>query len=83
MPQREELHKLVETLPAQELHAALRYMQYLCGQLPAGNGVLVVDDPEHGPDAPETPEEQAAWRDYEAHLASSMKTLADDLVADD
>jgi hypothetical protein len=81
MPQREELHKLVEALPAQELHAALRYMQFLCGQ-PIGGGVLVVDDPDHAPDAPETPEEQAAWKDYEAHLASNVKTLHDDLEGD-
>jgi hypothetical protein len=79
MPQREDLHKLIEALPAQELHTALRFLQFLCGPAHAANGVLVVDDPDHGPDAPESPEEVAAWKDYEAHLASSMKTLHDDL----
>jgi hypothetical protein len=54
-------------------------LQFLCGPAHAANGVLVVDDPDHGPDAPESPEEVAAWKDYEAHLASSMKTLHDDL----
>lgn len=69
MPQREEMHKLIELLPESEVRPALRYLQYLCGMAPAKAGVLVVDDPGHEPEAPESPEEQAAWRDYERHLA--------------
>jgi hypothetical protein len=78
MPQREDLHKLIEALPAQELQAALRYLQFLCGPAHAANGILVVDDPDHAPDAPETPEEQAAWRDYEAHL-HKLRPLEEEL----
>jgi hypothetical protein len=69
MPQREELHQLIELIPAHELHTALRFMQFLCGVSAAAAKVIVVDDPNHAPDLPETPEEQAAWRDYEANLA--------------
>ena len=79
MPHREEMHRLVELIPPPELHTALRFLQFLCGAERPEAKVIVVDDPDHAPEAPETPEEQAAWRDYEAHLASSIKTLHTDL----
>jgi hypothetical protein len=69
MPHRDELHRLIELIPAHELHTAMRFMQFLCGVGPHAAQIIVVDDPDHAPDAPETPEEQAAWRDYEANLA--------------
>lgn len=69
MPQREELHRLVDLIPPHELHTAQRFLQYLCGMKLPEEGVLVVDDPDHAPDGPESPEEVAAWRDYELHLA--------------
>ena len=78
MPHREELHRLVELVPPQELQTAVRFLQFLCGGAPPPAHVLVVDDPDHAPEAPESPEEQEAWRDYEQHL-SKVKPLVLDL----
>jgi hypothetical protein len=63
---KDDLHRLVDTLPEQELHAALRYMEYLHD---VGSDELVgalLEAPED--DEPITTEEaegaDEAWQEY-------------------
>ena len=63
---KDDLHRLVDTLPEQELHAALRYMEYLHD---VGSDELVgalLEAPED--DEPITTEESEgadeAWQEY-------------------
>lgn len=80
MPHREELHRLIEQIPPQELPTALRFLQFLAGT-PEAARLLVVDDPGHAPEPPESPEEHAAWSDYESHL-KQLRPLDQELEPD-
>ena len=75
MPTKEELHRLVENLPNNELHAARRFLEYLCelnsdpvlralGQAPEDKEPLSHE---------EAVESEAAWRAYQEGIATGER----------
>ena len=66
MATKDELHQLVDDLPESEMHAALRFLEYLRDQRNDPFVQALMDAPED--DEPDTPEEQQAadeaWQEY-------------------
>jgi len=63
---REELYSLVDRLPENEAHAAVRYLEYLCdlGWDPVLRALREAPVDEEPISAEEAAESEAAWRDY-------------------
>jgi hypothetical protein len=63
---KEELHRLIDELPENELHAALRFLEYLrdMGADPLMQALMASPD-DDDPDTPEERKEAAeAWQEY-------------------
>ena len=79
---KDELHRLVDELPARELHGAKRYLEYLRNM---GDPVLrsLMEAPED--DEPTTPEEdegaEEAWQEYLRGEGISMEEAKRDLLS--
>lgn len=78
MSTREELHKLVDELPAHEIEAAYAYLHALCGHVEETPTVVVVDDPDR-PDEPDTPSQAEAWKMFETEVREHAEHLHDEL----
>jgi hypothetical protein len=68
MTQRERLHDLVDTLPENELHAALRFLEFLEGEETPSRLWSLENAPID--DEPLTPQEEAALVEAEEDLAT-------------
>lgn len=77
-----ELHHLVDALPEQELEAAYAYLSALCGHVGAYVGetpTVVVVDSHTRSDLPESPSQEAAWREFEQDVKTNVEHLQEDL----
>ena len=79
MATREDLHKLIEDLPEDELQAATRYLQYLRDRYDPVLAALL-DAPED--DEPETEYERQAVAEAQEDLAAGRMVTSDQILDD-
>jgi len=79
MATREDLHKLIEDLPEDEIQAATRYLQYLRDRYDPVLAALL-DAPED--DEPETADERQAVAEAQEDLAAGRMVTSDQILDD-
>ena len=79
MATKEDLHKLIEELPEDEIQAATRYLQYLCDRHDPVLAALL-NAPEDG--EPETDYERQAVAEAMADLEAGRMVTSDEILDD-